>query len=528
MRNSAGSHLDLPRPGGFGLRQRQPQDPVVERGIDPVLVDEVGQAELAPERPGLVLLEQQLLSLPVVVRNPALDTEDVVAQIDDQPLGPDPGMSASTVIAASVSEMSTAGVNARPGRVDSAPASSCFFVVRDGTGLLQCVVLGKSVEPHVLETAKGLSVETAVRVRGVVKADERSPGGVELTAAEVTIVGTSGEYPITPKEHGTAFLMENRHLWVRSSKQHAILRIRHQVEIGIQEYLHGEGFVRYDTPILTPCAAEGTSNLFATEYFDHGNAYLAQTGQLYVESGMMSFGRVYCFGPTFRAEKSKTRRHLTEFWMVEPEAAFVEHDGNLELQERFFSHIVKRVLEHCRAELELLGRDIEALERVVPPFPRITYDEALELVREHLPDDGSVGPIEWGEDLGAPHEVIISNQFDRPVFVERYPAAIRAFYMQPDPDRPEVVLCDDMLAPGLGELIGGSQRIHDVDLLEKGIRAHGLDVADYQWYLDLRRFGSVPHSGFGLGVERTVSWIAGVAHIRETIPFPRMLYKLYP
>ncbi len=401
-----------------------------------------------------------------------------------------------------------------------------FIVLRDGTGLVQCVVLRRNVDEACFDASGELRVETAVIVTGEVREDARSPGGYELGVSALDVVGASPEYPITPKEHGTAFLMERRHLWLRSSRQHAILRIRHEVQAAIGDFLHAEGFVRFDTPILTPCAAEGTSTLFATEYFDLGEAYLAQTGQLYVEAGMMAHGRVYCCGPTFRAEKSKTRRHLTEFWMIEPEAAFVEHDENLAIQEQLFTFVVGRVLERCRPELEALDRDVEELERVRPPFPRITYDEALGLIREHRADD--VEELSWGEDFGAPHEVLISQQFDRPVFVDRYPAAIKAFYMQPDPDRPEVALCADMLAPGFGEVIGGSQRIHDADLLEQRIREHGLDVDAYQWYLDLRRYGSVPHSGFGLGLERTVQWIAGIAHIREVIPFARTLYKLYP
>ncbi len=406
--------------------------------------------------------------------------------------------------------------------------SICFAVVRDGSAVVQCVATRADAGDDVFATACGLTVETSVIVSGTVRSDARSPGGVELGVATVEVVGRSVDYPIAPKEHGVGFLQEQRHLWVRSSRQHAALRIRHEVEAAIMEFLHADGFVRFDTPILTPCAAEGTSNLFATEYFDLGEAYLAQTGQLYVEAGMMAFGRVYCFGPTFRAEKSKTRRHLTEFWMVEPEAAFVDHAGNLEIQERMVSHVVARCLERRRADLELLGRDLSALERVQPPFPRITYDEALEIVRAHAPDDGSVPPLTWGEDLGAPHEVLISDRFDRPVFVERYPAAVKAFYMQPDPARPEVALCADLLAPGFGEIVGGSQRIHDEALLRQRIEEHGLPVDAYQWYLDLRRYGSVPHSGFGLGIERTVLWISGLPHVREAIAFPRMLYRIYP
>ena len=402
----------------------------------------------------------------------------------------------------------------------------CFAVVRDGSGLVQCVAFKGDVGDATFAAAEALAVEASVRVEGVVRADARSPGGVELGIKAIALVGPSPEYPITPKEHGTAFLMEHRHLWVRSSRQIAVLRIRHHVEAAIIDFLHGEGFIRFDTPILTPCAAEGTSNLFATDYFDMGRAYLAQTGQLYVEAGMMALGKVYCFGPTFRAEKSKTRRHLTEFWMAEPEAAFATHDDNLALQERMFSFVVARALERARSELTLLERDLAELERAKPPFPRITYDRALEMVRAAATEE--MPALEWGEDLGAPHEVFLSRQFDRPVFVERYPAKIKAFYMQPDPARPEVVLNADLLAPGFGEVIGGSERVHDEALLRARIEHEGLNVEDYRWYLDLRRFGSVPHSGFGMGVERMVLWVSGLPHIREAIAFPRTLHKLYP
>lgn len=401
-----------------------------------------------------------------------------------------------------------------------------FAVVRDGTGSVQCVVSKADVGDAVFAVAASLSTEASVLVDGDVKEDPRSPGGVEISVRGLELAGASPDYPITPKEHGTAFLMEHRHLWLRSSRQHAILRLRHEVERSTMEFLHDEGFVRFDSPILTPCAAEGTSNLFATEYFDHGHAYLTQTGQLYVEAGMMALGKVYCFGPTFRAEKSKTRRHLTEFWMVEPEAAFTDHEGNLRTQERLFSHVVARCLERRRPELELLGRDLAELERVKAPFPRITYDDAIERIRSAASPE--LPEVRWGEDFGAPHEVFLSRQFDRPVFVERYPAAIKAFYMQPDPARPEVALCADLLAPGFGEIIGGSERIHDEALLRRRIEEHGLDVEHYRWYLDLRRYGTVPHAGFGMGIERALLWIAGLGHIREAIPFARMLYKIYP
>jgi asparaginyl-tRNA synthetase len=404
-----------------------------------------------------------------------------------------------------------------------------FIILRDGTGIIQCVVFKKNVSEEVFAAAQSLTQESSCRITGNVRADSRAPGGYELDVQDLELVDTSPDYPIAPKEHGVEFLMEHRHLWVRSARQHALLRVRAEVIAAAQEWLNDQDFVRFDTPLLTATAAEGTSNLFATEYFDLGTAYLAQTGQLYVEAGMMSFGKVYCFGPTFRAEKSKTRRHLTEFWMIEPEVAFATHEDNLALQENFVSAIVQRVLERRAADLQTLERDTITLERVKPPFPRITYDEALDLIRERHSEVEGCTPLSWGEDFGAPHETLIAQQFDKPVFVERFPSSIKAFYMEPDPQRPEVALCADLLAPeGYGEIIGGSQRIHDKDLLERRIHEYGLNIADYQWYLDLRRYGSVPHSGFGMGIERAVAWIAGTRHIRETIPFPRMLYRIYP
>ncbi|HEU5011499.1 MAG TPA: asparagine--tRNA ligase [Roseiflexaceae bacterium] len=404
-----------------------------------------------------------------------------------------------------------------------------FIRLRDGSGTIQCVVFKKNVSEDVFAAAQSLTLESSCRITGTVRADERAPSGFELDVNDLQVVQVAQEYPITPKEHGTEFLMAHRHLWVRSSKQHALLRIRAEVIAAAQEWLNGQGFVRYDTPILTPVAAEGTTNLFSTEYFDLGKAYLAQTGQLYVESGMMSFGKVYCFGPTFRAEKSKTRRHLTEFWMIEPEMAFATHDDNMVLQEQFVSAIVQRCLERCGEELRVLERDTAALARCVPPFPRISYDDALKLVEQHQGEVEGATPLPWGEDFGAPHETLIASKFDKPVFVERYPSVVKAFYMEPDPQRPEVALCADLLAPeGYGEIIGGSQRIADADLLEQRIREQGLNVDDYQWYLDLRRYGSVPHSGFGMGIERATAWIGGTHHIRETIPFPRQLYRMYP
>jgi len=404
-----------------------------------------------------------------------------------------------------------------------------FLLVRDGSGILQCLVFQPDVPPETFAAADALTQESSLIVTGTVRADPRAPGGYELVVQEIEIVQLARDYPITPKEHGIGFLMEHRHLWVRSSRQHALLRIRAEVEAAAQEYLNSHGFVRFDTPILTPCAAEGTTNLFATQYFDLGMAYLAQTGQLYVEAGMMSFGKVYCFGPTFRAEKSKTRRHLTEFWMIEPEMAYYTFEDNLQLQEEFVSYIVQRCLERCARELEVLERDTAPLERVQPPFYRITYDEALALIAEHYQEIEECTPLSWGEDLGAPHETLIASRFDKPVFVTHYPTKAKAFYMQPDPDRPEVALCADLLAPeGYGEIIGGSQRIHDPDLLERRIVEWGLRLEDYRWYIDLRRYGTVPHSGFGMGIERAVAWIAGIHHIREAIPFPRILDRIYP
>ena len=404
-----------------------------------------------------------------------------------------------------------------------------FIRLRDGSGTIQCVTFKKNVTEDVFASAQSLTLESACRITGAVRADDRAPGGYELDVQNIEVVQIAEEYPISPKDHGVEFLMEHRHLWIRSSKQHALLRLRAEVMAAAQEWLNEQGFVRFDSPILTPTAAEGTSNLFSTAYFDLGDAYLAQTGQLYVEAGMTAFGRVYCFGPTFRAEKSKTRRHLTEFWMIEPEVAFADHDDNLVLQEQFVSAIVQRCVARCSDELDVLERDKSVLERCLPPFPRITYDKAIELIAQKHTDVEECHPLEWGEDFGAPHEALIALQFDKPVFVEKFPASIKAFYMEPDPARPELALCADLLAPeGYGEIIGGSQRIHDVTLLEQRIHEHGLNMEDYRWYLDLRRYGSVPHSGFGMGIERLTGWIAGTHHVRETIPFPRMLYRLYP
>lgn len=396
-----------------------------------------------------------------------------------------------------------------------------FLQVRDGTGIVQAVVFRPDT-PEVFEEADRLGQESSLIIRGVVRADSRAPGGYELSVTGLKVLQAVEGYPITPKEHGIEFLMDHRHLWLRSRRQHAILRIRAEVIRATRRFLDEQGFLLVDSPILTPLSVEGTTTLFETDYFGD-KAYLTQSGQLYAEAAAMAFGRVYTFGPTFRAEKSKTRRHLMEFWMVEPEAAFMEHEENMQLQEQLVSYVVQQVLEHRRAELEVLERDVAPLERVKPPFPRITYDQAVEILKAR--PEG----FTWGDDFGSPEETELASRFDRPVFVERYPRQCKAFYMQPDPERPEVVLCDDLLAPeGYGEIIGGGQRIHDAALLEERLREHGLPLDRYAWYLDLRRYGSVPHAGFGMGIERVVAWICGLPHVRETIPFPRMLNRLTP
>ena len=397
-----------------------------------------------------------------------------------------------------------------------------FVLVRDGTGIIQSVVFKGDVEPSTFELADSLTQESSVVVTGLVREDERAPGGYELSVRGIEVVNLGKEYPITPKEHGVDFLMSHRHLWLRSSRQHAILRIRSEIVKACRDYLDDHGFTLVDAPILTPAACEGTTTLFETDYFGE-KAFLSQSGQLYMEAAAMALGRVYCFGPTFRAEKSKTRRHLMEFWMVEPEMAFADLDEDMRVQEEFVSHVVQRILSTRKKELETLDRDTRALARVEPPFPRISYDEAVEILKKN----GS--EIEWGSDFGGGDETILADQFDKPVFVHRYPAQCKAFYMKPDPNRPEVALCSDLLAPeGYGEIIGGGQRIDDLELLERRIAEHNLPQEAYGWYLDLRRYGSVPHSGFGMGIERTVAWICGLDHVRETIPFPRMLYRMYP
>ena len=398
-----------------------------------------------------------------------------------------------------------------------------FLTIRDGTGLLQAVISKSAVGEATFTLADHLGQETALTLRGIVRADERAPGGFEMDVADFKVVGESQDYPITPKEHGIDFLLDRRHLWIRSSKQQAILRIRHEIIDAIRKFFNDRGFVLVDTPILTPAACEGTTTLFPVSYFDDATAYLTQSGQLYNEANAMALGRVYAFGPTFRAEKSKTRRHLTEFWMVEPEVAYATLDDVTDLAEALVVCVVKRVLETKQRELATLERDTKPLESVQSPFPRLSYDEAVELLKE----DGL--PFKWGGDFGSPDETVLAKRFDRPVIVHRYPAAIKAFYMQPDPDRTELSLSVDLLAPeGYGEIIGGGQRLDDYDLLSTRIDEHNLPKEAFEWYLDLRRYGSVPHGGFGMGIERVVAWICGLDHVREAIPYPRTLYRLTP
>ena len=398
-----------------------------------------------------------------------------------------------------------------------------FLTVRDGSGFIQCVMTKQAVGDEAFTRADHLAQETALVVDGTVRADKRAPGGFELDVTALTVVSEAQNYPISPKEHGVDFLMDRRHLWIRSPRQQAILRVRHEVINAVRDFFNERGFILADTPIFTPAACEGTTTLFPVQYFDEETAYLTQSGQLYNEANAMALGRVYCFGPTFRAEKSKTRRHLTEFWMVEPEMAYATLDDVMELAEALIVFVVERVLERRQAELKTLERDTSLLDKVKPPFPRLSYDDAAKLLKE------KGLPFEWGGDFGAPDETAISEQFDRPVLVHRYPSAIKAFYMKPDPERPEVALCVDVLAPeGYGEIIGGGQRIDDYDLLLERITDHGLPQEAFEWYLDLRRYGSVPHGGFGMGIERVVTWICGIDHLREAIPYPRMLYRIYP
>lgn len=398
-----------------------------------------------------------------------------------------------------------------------------FLQLRDGTGFIQGVLVKSEVEEATWEAASSLTQESSFYVIGEVREDHRSPSGFELTVKDLSIIQLAENYPITPKEHGTEFLMDNRHLWLRSSRQNAILRIRNEIIRATYNFFNENGFIKIDPPILTGSSAEGTTDLFHTTYFDR-DAYLSQSGQLYMEAAAMAFGKVFSFGPTFRAEKSKTRRHLIEFWMIEPEMAFFDHEESLQLQEQYVSYLVKSVLDNCQMELKTLDRDISKLEQIKAPFPRITYDDAIKLLKEKGFED-----IDWGDDFGAPHETAIAESFDKPVFITHYPTSIKAFYMKPDPDREDVVLCADLIAPeGYGEIIGGSQRIDDLQLLEKRYEEHHLTDPAYEWYLELRKYGSVPHSGFGLGLERTVAWLSGIEHVRETIPFPRLLNRLYP
>ena len=398
-----------------------------------------------------------------------------------------------------------------------------FLQLRDGTGFIQGVVVKSVVGENLFEQAKHLGQESSLYVTGEIVKDERSPLGFEMQVSGYEIIQEAEDYPITPKEHGTEFLMDHRHLWLRSKKQHAIMKIRNEIIRSTFEFFNDNGYVKIDPPILTGASAEGTTELFHTKYFDE-DAYLSQSGQLYLEAAAMALGKVFSFGPTFRAEKSKTRRHLIEFWMIEPEMAFMDHDDSLVVQENYVEHIVQSVLKNCDIELDTLERDKEQLKKIKAPFPRITYDEAIEFLKKEGFDD-----IDWGDDFGAPHETAIAEAHDQPVFITHFPTEIKAFYMQPDPNNEKVALCADLIAPeGYGEIIGGSERIHDYELMKQRYKEHGLEGPAYEWYLELRKYGSVPHSGFGLGLERTVAWISGTEHIRETIPFPRLLNRLYP
>lgn len=400
-----------------------------------------------------------------------------------------------------------------------------FLQLRDGSAYFQGVVVKNNVEPEVFELAKEVKQETSMYVVGTIHEDSRSHFGYEIEIEDITVVGESEDYPITPKEHGTDFLMDHRHLWLRSKKQFANMQVRNEITRATFEFFNQEGFIKFDAPILTGSAPEGTTELFHTEYFDK-DAYLSQSGQLYAEAGAMAYGKVFTFGPTFRAEKSKTRRHLIEFWMIEPEMAFMHQEESLELQERYIAYLVQSVLDHCDYALTLLGRDKGLLKNYTKlPYPRISYDEAVKL----LQDSGEFDGLEWGADFGSPEETYLANHFNQPVFVVNYPKAIKPFYMKPHPTREDLVVCADLLAPeGYGEIIGGSERATDAAYLEAQIKKAGLNEKDYQWYLDLRGYGSVPHSGFGLGLERMVTWITGEEHIREAIPFPRMLNRIYP
>ncbi|HJR07247.1 MAG TPA: asparagine--tRNA ligase [Pyrinomonadaceae bacterium] len=404
-----------------------------------------------------------------------------------------------------------------------------FLQLRDGTGIVQCVVFKKAVAEELWDALKGLGQETALSIRGTVRADERAQGGYEVDVVGAEVLHTVEGYPITPKEHGTEFLMDHRHLWLRSRRQHAILKVRHTVVRAVRDFLDNDNFTLCDAPVLTPAACEGTTTLFEVDYFNDEKAYLTQSGQLYNEATAAAFGKVYCFGPTFRAERSKTRRHLTEFWMVEPEMAFATLDDVMNLAERFISNIASRVLEERQEELKVLERDTSKLELIVPPFPRLHYDDAVRMLHEGHERGELESRFEWGGDFGAPDETYISKQFEKPVMVHRYPAAIKAFYMARDAERPELALGVDVLASeGYGEVIGGGERATSLEYLEEQIKAHDLPREAFEWYLDLRRYGSVPHAGFGMGIERCTAWMCGIEHVRETIPFPRMLYRIRP
>jgi asparaginyl-tRNA synthetase len=404
-----------------------------------------------------------------------------------------------------------------------------FPQLRDGTGVVQCVVLKNAISPELFEQLKGLGQESALVVKGTVRADSRAPGGYEIDVSNAEVLQEVHDYPITPKEHGTEFLMDHRHLWLRSRRQHAVLKVRHTVVQAVRNFLDEDGFTLCDAPIFTPAACEGTTTLFEVDYFEGEKAYLTQSGQLYNEANCAAFGKVYCFGPTFRAEKSKTRRHLTEFWMVEPEMAYATLEDVMSLSERMLAYIAAQVLEKRSEELKVLERDTSKLEAILAPFPRLHYDEAVKMLQEGFEKGALESKFEWGGDFGAPDETYISSQFDKPVMVHHYPAAVKAFYMQRDPERSELALGVDVLAPeGYGEVIGGGERATSLEFIQEQIAIHQLPQEAFEWYLDLRRYGSVPHGGFGMGIERCTAWMCGIEHIRETIPFPRMLYRIRP
>ena len=399
-----------------------------------------------------------------------------------------------------------------------------FLELRDGSAFFQGVIVKSDVEEETFQLAKSITQESSVMIKGIIQEDTRSKFGYEILVKDIQLIGESHDYPITPKEHGVEFLMDHRHLWLRSSKQHAIMQVRNEIIRATYEFYNKEGFIKIDPPILTGSAAEDSTELFHTEYFDQ-DAYLSQSGQLYMEAAVMAFGKVFSFGPTFRAEKSKTRRHLIEFWMMEPEMAFTSHEESLVVQENYVAYVIQQVIDNCEQALHTLDRDVETLRKYTQlPYPRISYDDAVTLLQENGFDD-----LEWGIDFGSPHETFIASQYEKPVFIVNYPKAIKAFYMKQHPEREDVVLCADMIAPeGYGEIIGGSEREEDLELLKARIHEFGLKEEDYDWYLDLRKYGSVPHSGFGLGLERTVAWITGTEHVREAIPFPRLLNRIYP